>query len=103
MVAKLIVTGLGEGIRDEDIYDLFDVYGLIVDVGVNPRPKDEVTGYVVYEDNVCALRARLGMDGAEVNGRRIGVRPVCPDAGLDLRPGSLGEDIRTQRWFLRWK
>ncbi len=74
MPAKLIVTGLAE-VHDEALYDLFDVYGVIVDVGTEAA--HEPTGYVVYEDGTCAARAQLGMDGAEVNGMRIGVHPVA--------------------------
>jgi RNA recognition motif-containing protein len=91
MPAKLIVTGLEE-VRGEALYDLFDVFGLIVDVGVDLRAAgDEATGYVVYEDDVCALRARLGMDGTEVNGRRIEVRPMVPEPGIEGPPIDLAE------------
>jgi hypothetical protein len=79
MPTKLIVTGLGDEIRDEDLYDLFDVYGVIVDLGVEDRASLGSTGYVVYQEGGCAMRARLGMDGADVNGRRIAVRPVVRD------------------------
>jgi RNA recognition motif-containing protein len=77
MSAKLIVTGLCEEIRDEELYDLFDVYGPIIDVGIE---RDTLTsrslgiGYVVYGEPLCAVRARLCMDGAEINGQRLGVR-----------------------------
>jgi RNA recognition motif-containing protein len=74
MATKLIVSGLSEDMRDEDLYDLFDVYGTIVDVGLSALG----IGFVVYDDPVCALRARLGMDGAEVNGGRLAVWPWLP-------------------------
>jgi RNA recognition motif-containing protein len=78
MPTKLIVTGLCDEIRDNELYDLFDAYGPIIDVGVEidrltSRPTG--TGYVVYDEALCAARARLCMDGAEINGRVLCVRP----------------------------
>lgn len=102
MPAKLIVTGLGEEVRGEDLYDLFDVYGLIVDVGIDARPRGGVTGFVVYEDGRCAVRARLGMDGAEVNGNRISVLPVVTESETTRQVGRSPES-ETRREFVHWK
>ncbi|MBC7171998.1 MAG: RNA-binding protein [Polyangiaceae bacterium] len=100
MPAKLIVTGLSEDVRDEELYDLFDVYGFIVDIGVD-RGSVRARGYVVYEDAVSALRARLGMDGVEVNGQTLGVRPVCEDAGWG--EAATVFDRETSPWQHDWK
>jgi hypothetical protein len=93
MSVKLIVTGLCEEIRDEELYDLFDAYGPIVDVGVE---RDALTsrplgvGYVVYGEPLSAARARLCMDGAEVNGRILCVQ--CESAPCELEALQALED-----------
>ena len=91
MSTKLIVTGLCDEIRENELYDLFDAYGPIIDVGVEldqltARPTG--SGYVIYDEPICAARARLCMDGAEINGRVLSVRSSF--GVLEVEDGAAG-------------
>lgn len=87
MATKLIVTGLSDEFTEACLYDLFDLYGAIVDIAIPTDPGDGRLlglGHVTFEREVDAARARLSMDGAEICGRTIHVREA--DAAYPATP-----------------
>jgi len=100
VATKLIVTGLSDEFTEACLYDLFDLYGSIVDVELAVDPAEGGFlghGFVVFEDAVDAARARVSMDGAAICGRTLHVHdaetatPATPhrrDA-----PAAYGEDV----------
>lgn len=77
MAIKLIVSGLSEDINEENLFDLFEVYGPIVDVELvcDESSGDSLGfGYLVFETEAGAARARMSADGQVVGGETIRVR-----------------------------
>ncbi len=76
---RLMVFGLTEDMREEDLYDLFDTYGTIVAVEI---PRDPLSGrplgygYVHYAEAGFADHALSAMNGASVAGQILRVRSV---------------------------
>jgi RNA recognition motif-containing protein len=76
---RLMVFGLTEDMREEDLYDLFDSYGTIVEVEI---PRDPLSGrplgygYVRYAEATFADHALSAMNGASVAGQTLRVRSI---------------------------
>jgi RNA recognition motif-containing protein len=79
MGKTLVILGLPESLTEENLYDLFDLYGCIEDVRVWI---DELTqtslgqGEVTFRSENCAHDALEAVDGLEILGARLTVRPA---------------------------
>jgi RNA recognition motif-containing protein len=88
----LIVHGLPESLTEENLYDLFDLYGCIEDIWLK---LDESTrepvgmGVIRFRAEECARDALEAVDGLEILGARLEVRPAFLDE--DYPPELEGE------------
>ena len=79
MVTKtLVVHGLPEAITEENLYDLFDLYGCIEDVWlkIDEDTQRPSTGVIKFRAEECARDALKAVHGLEILGSRLEVRPV---------------------------
>lgn len=88
----LLVTGLPESLTEENLYDLFDLYGCIEDVRLRLDERTDAplgVGEVVFKSEECAHDALLAVNGLEILGCRLLVRPALseddvPDGELEF-------------------
>jgi len=76
---KIFVGGLAYGATDNDLYDLFDKYGLVKDAKVcmdRESGRSKGFGFVEYENYEDMNAALKGADGVEIRGRAI----ICEKA-----------------------
>jgi RNA recognition motif-containing protein len=75
---KLLVSGLPESLTEENLYDLFDIYGCIEDVrlAVDEETRSMGFGEIVFRAEDCARDALEAVDGLEICGVRLMVRPA---------------------------
>lgn len=91
MTIKLIVSGLSGEITEENLFDLFEVYGHLVDAELacdDSKGASLGFGYLYFESETGAARARLSADGQFVGGQQIFVRT---EKVSGLMPMSSGE------------
>jgi RNA recognition motif-containing protein len=76
---KLLVSGLPESLTEENLYDLFDLYGCIEDVrlAVDAETRSSMGyGEIIFRAEDCARDALEAVDGLEIMGARLMVRPA---------------------------
>jgi RNA recognition motif-containing protein len=79
MGKTLVISGLPESLTEENLYDLFDLYGCIEDVRVWIDDFTQVSlgrGEVTFSSENCAHDALEAVDGLEIMGSRLIVRPA---------------------------
>jgi RNA recognition motif-containing protein len=91
----LVVSGLPEGLTEENLYDLFDLYGCIEDVRLAVDDATSTSlgyGEVTFRTEHCAHDALEAVDGLEILGARLTVRPALIDG--DVPPVREDGDLR---------
>jgi RNA recognition motif-containing protein len=91
-VKKLVVSGLPESLTEENLYDLFDLYGCIEDVQLRLDGETHEStglGVVIFRREDCARDALEAVDGLEVLGARLAVRPAFDDLPIEFETGEL--------------
>ena len=81
-VRTLVISGLPESLTEENLYDLFDLYGCIEDVHLRFDEATQEplgTGVVTFAAEDCARDALEGVHGLELFGTRLVVRPVLEE------------------------
>jgi|SRR5690606_13270267 len=79
---KLVVSGLPESLTEENLYDLFDLYGCIEDVQLHFDHRTNLPlglGVVTFRNEDCARDALEAVNGLEILGARLLVRPSLED------------------------
>lgn len=72
---KLFVGNLEWGITNDDLAEIFAKFGEVTEAIViqNDRGQSKGFGFVTFADPAAADAAIEGLDGQEVNGRKVGV------------------------------
>jgi RNA recognition motif-containing protein len=75
MRVTLYIGGLEEQVDDRELRRLFGEYGSIADTRVVIGDDGRCRGfaYVTFEDDLAAAKARVALDGKELDGRTLRV------------------------------
>lgn len=94
---KLFVGGLPRRMRGKELREMFSEFGAVkfATVKLKPDGKSRGFGFVEFEGEEDAIKAQVGMDGKDVEGRAIAVA-----FAKELPPREDGEE-RPRREFRR--